>query len=242
MTTYFISDLHLSSQQLQIENAFKEFLAVKAIDADALYILGDLFEYWIGDDSALEYGYQEILDSIKKLTRTNVPVYFMHGNRDFLVGTEFENQTGCKIIPDPSKIELFGNSILLTHGDRLCTDDVQHQTYRNIVMTEAWKDEFLLKTLQEREQLAQLARQRSEHHKSNMSNEIMDVNDTAVKETLISFNVDKLIHGHTHRPAIHNYELGNRKVQRIVLGDWYQQGSILKVDAQGYTLEKLNPG
>lgn len=238
MSTYFISDLHLSSQQSQIEQAFKEFLITKAVNADGLYILGDLFEYWIGDDSAHAYGYQEILNNIKTLTEANVPVYFMHGNRDFLVGSEFENLTGCKIIPDPSKIELLGRKILLTHGDRLCTDDVDHQTYRNIVMTKAWQDEFLSKTLQEREQLARLAQQRSAIHKTSISNEIMDVNDTAVKETLISFDIDMLIHGHTHRSDIHNYELNNRQVQRIVMGDWRPTGNILKLDTNGYTLDK----
>ena len=240
MATYFISDLHLSSQQPQVESAFITFLSTKAANADALYILGDLFDYWIGDDAALAYGFEQTLTSLKELTRNNVPVFFMHGNRDFLVGNEFEIQTGCKIIPDPSKIELYGNSILLTHGDCLCTDDIEHQTYRNIVMSKAWKEEFLHKTLAEREQLAQLAKQRSAHHKSSLSDEIMDVNNGAVQETLISFNVDKLIHGHTHRPAIHDYELGSRQVQRIVLGDWHRQARILRVDSQGHKLEKLS--
>jgi UDP-2,3-diacylglucosamine hydrolase len=233
--TLFISDLHLSAERPDIINLFQAFLHEEAEKADALYILGDLFEVWVGDD-AVQPEMQVVLDNLAELTGNNIPVYVMVGNRDFLLGSDFEKMTGCKLIPDPSVINLYGTNTLLMHGDTLCTDDVEYQKFRAQVRTPQWREMMLAKTAEERIQFASEARARSKARTKEKAEEIMDVNASAVAEAFQSHGITRLIHGHTHRPAIHESTVGNKTVTRIVLGDWYQQASVLKVTADGFEL------
>ncbi|MDH3689627.1 MAG: UDP-2,3-diacylglucosamine diphosphatase, partial [Gammaproteobacteria bacterium] len=204
------------------------------------YVLGDLFEYWIGDDGIALLGYQDVIAGVKSLTERDIPVYFMHGNRDFLIGSAFCDQTGCKLLHDPTVIHLHGQAVLLMHGDSLCTDDVEHQEFRTKVRASQWQNEFLGKTLSERNAIAISLRKQSEAKKSYKTMEFMDVNQQAVEQAMRHHGTDILIHGHTHRPGVHNFTLDQRRAQRIVLGDWYEQGSILTWDESGSSLRSYS--
>lgn len=234
MTTLFISDLHLTPQRPHITRLFFELLQGEARGADALYILGDLFEYWIGDDAAGVLGYAPVVREIARLTESGVPVYFMHGNRDFLVGDRFAAETGLEILDDPTVVDLYGEPALLMHGDFLCTDDVEHQKFRAMVGDPDWQHSFLERPVEERMQMAESAREESRNHKSSVTMEIMDVNAGAVRRIFDEYGVRLLIHGHTHRPAIHGRPSGTR---RIVLGDWYERSSILRCTPDAQKLE-----
>lgn len=239
MTTLFVSDLHLSPQRPHISDLFFQLLRGEARRVDALYILGDLFEYWIGDDAAEVLGYTPVIDHLRELSESGVPTYFMHGNRDFLAGDAFAQDTGCEILPDPSTIDLYGENVLLMHGDSLCTDDVEHQEFRAMVADPHWQREFLRKPVETRMEMAEFARQQSNEHKSTLSMEIMDVNVASVREAFQRHGVHLMIHGHTHRPAVHDE--GNTR--RIVLGDWYEQSSILRCEPGRQTLDPApSPG
>ena len=238
MTTLFISDLHLEAERPDIGKQLLEFLADDASKADELYILGDLFEAWVGDDDPNTH-YFPIKRALRKLSDAGVPVYFMHGNRDFLVGNEFANETGVKILKDPYKVRLYGQKVLLSHGDILCTDDVQYQRVRKMVRDPEWQRNMKAKPLKERLRIAQEARRQSLEQTINMSLEIMDVNQQAVVAVMRQHDVDVLLHGHTHRPDMHTVDLGNRKAKRIVLGDWHKQGSVVRWDSRGPRLEFL---
>jgi len=235
MSTLFISDLHLTEQRPNIIALFLDFLREEASQAEALYILGDLFEAWLGDD-AVTPGMQPILDGLAHLTASNVAVYVIVGNRDFLLGGQFEKNTGCKLIPDPSIINLYGTDTLLMHGDTLCTDDVDYQKFRKQVRDPAWQSAFLSKTLEERIMMGKEARAKSKARTQTISEQIMDVNITAVTDAFQQHGVTQLIHGHTHRPATHQLTVDNSAVTRIVLGDWYDQSSILRANADGIEL------
>lgn len=239
MATLFIADLHLCGHRPHITQLFLRFLERRAQTCDALYILGDLFEYWIGDDAGTSLGYGDITGGIRALTDSGVAVHVMHGNRDFLIGKKFCEQSGCSLLPDPTKTNLYGQEILLMHGDSLCTDDVAHQAFRTRVHTTQWQAEFLGKPLAEREEIAIAMRRQSESNKSEKSMAMMDVNQTAVESTMKQYGVEVLIHGHTHRPAIHAFTLNSNPATRIVLGDWYEQGSVLVWNQQGFQLEEL---
>lgn len=228
MTTLFISDLHLSPDRPAIAGLFFDLLQGEATRADALYILGDLFEYWIGDDAAGALGFDPVLQHIRGLSDTGVPIYFLRGNRDFLVGEGFETATGCRVLNDPTVIDLYGEPVLLMHGDYLCTDDVAHQEFRATVDDPAWRREFLGKPVEERMQMARDARAHSKEHKDSVTMEIMDVNRDAVEQAFNEHGVNLMIHGHTHRPAVHDG--GNGGTRRIVLGDWYEQSSVLRCE------------
>lgn len=238
MTTLFISDLHLEADRPDIGKQLLHFLGTEASEADDLYILGDLFEAWVGDDDPNAH-YFTIKRAIRKLTDGGIPVYFMHGNRDFMIGKGFANETGVKILKDPYKITMYGQKTLLSHGDILCTDDVQYQRVRKMVRDPDWQASMLAKPLKERLRIATEARRQSMEQTINKSLEIMDVNEDEVKRTIKAHNVDILLHGHTHRPNIHTVDLGNRKAKRIVLGDWYTQGSVVRWDSRGPKLESL---
>ena len=228
MTTLFISDLHLTEERPEIITLFREFLRKEAAQAEALYILGDLFEAWLGDDAVLP-GMQPILDELATLTKSGVPVYVMVGNRDFLLGEQFEKITGCKLLPDPSVVNLYGTDTLLMHGDTLCTDDVDYQAFRKQVRNPNWQSAVLAKTIDERIAMAREARAESKARTQEKSEDIMDVNADAVNEAFREHNISRLIHGHTHRPAIHQLSLDGTSVTRIVLGDWYDQSSVLRI-------------
>lgn len=238
MTTLFISDLHLTGERPEITKLFLQFLQQRASTADALYILGDLFEAWLGDDMILP-DYQPVIDGIKQLVSNNVPVFIMHGNRDFLMSHEFEKYTGATLLPEAVVIDLYGTKTLLIHGDTLCTDDVEYQKFRTMVRNPAWQQEILAKTPQERLALAKKLRETSETEMAGKSAEIMDVNQDTVEQTMRQHQVNKLIHGHTHRPAIHDFSIDNQSYQRIVLGDWYEQGSVLTCTNKDCLLENL---
>ena len=238
MTTLFISDLHLEADRPDIGKQFLQFLQTEASEADELYILGDLFEAWVGDDDPNTH-YFAIKRALRKLTDGGIPVYFMHGNRDFMVGKGFANETGVKILEDPYKVTMYGQKTLLSHGDILCTDDVAYQRVRKMVRDPDWQASMLAKPLKERLRIAREARRQSLEQTINKSLEIMDVNQDEVKRFIREHNVDILLHGHTHRPDIHTVDLGNRKAKRIVLGDWYEQGSVVRWDSRGPKLEAL---
>ena len=234
--TLFISDLHLSDERPEITALFSLFLQNDAARARALYILGDLFEVWLGDDAVLP-AYQPVMDRIRALTASGVPVYVMHGNRDFLIGERFVQLSGCRLLEDPTVIELDGKRTLLMHGDTLCTDDVEYQRFRTQVRNPDTQRQFLALPINERIAVAKHYRQESRERSRSKAEEIMDVNQGAVMAIMRRHGVYQLIHGHTHRPAVHSFILDNHSAQRIVLGDWYEQASILKCSLGDCRLE-----
>ena len=225
MTTLFISDLHLDLARPAILDQFETFIRDEAVHADALYILGDLFEAWIGDDADDPVG-KRFVAAMKPMREARRPCFFMHGNRDFLLGERFAREAGMTLLPDPSVIDLYGTPTLLMHGDSLCTDDAPYQAFRSQSRSAEWQRQFLSQTVQEREAFARKARAESRRHTGSEANAgIMDVNQRAVEAAMRHAGVVRLIHGHTHRPAIHAFELDNQPAERIVLGDWYEQAS-----------------
>lgn len=238
MTTLFISDLHLEAGRPEIGEQFLSFLGNEARDAEALYILGDLFEVWLGDDDPNPY-YTSMKVAIRELTDSGVPVFFMHGNRDFTIGDIFSGETGVEILDDPVIVDLYGQSVLLSHGDALCTDDVQYQQVRAMTRNPEWQTMMLAKSIEERIAFSIQARKDSMAHSNSVSAEIMDVNLEAVVATLRQHGTSIMLHGHTHRPAIHDVDLGNRLATRIVLGDWFEQGSVVRWDENGPRLETM---
>ena len=238
MTTLFISDLHLEAERPDIGDQFIKFLEDDASNAEALYILGDLFEAWVGDDDQNNY-YFVIKRALRQLFDSGVPVYFMHGNRDFMVGQQFANETGVIILAEPYEVNMYGEKALLCHGDAMCTDDVQYQKIRKMTRDPDWQASMLAKPLKERLRMAEEARRQSLERTINLDMNIMDVNEDEVKKIILKYGVDVLLHGHTHRPAVHDVDLGNRKARRVVLGDWHQQGSVVRWDLRGPKLEVL---
>jgi UDP-2,3-diacylglucosamine hydrolase len=235
--TIFLSDIHLCESRPRIIDAFVSFLSKLTNEVDALYILGDLFEYWIGDDSRQ---HENVIKALKKVTNQHIQVFLMHGNRDFLIGSAFEKKTGAVLLNDPILVEIYGKKVLLCHGDTLCTDDIEYQSFRDKIRSESWKNEFLKKSLAERVSIANEFRKESELNKKKKSVKIMDVNLDEVNRTLIQFNYpDFLIHGHTHRPNQHSINLDGHQIQRIVLGDWYEQGSYLILNAHGIETHRV---
>jgi UDP-2,3-diacylglucosamine hydrolase len=233
----FISDLHLSEERPGTTRLFLDFLSHKAREAEALYILGDLFDAWAGDDDLVDAHYRSVADGMKALAQSGVRVYLMHGNRDFLMGQDFSAASGSELLDDPVTITLYGREALLTHGDMLCTDDVEYQGFRSMVREPAWQQRFLAQPLAQRKaQIAEL-RGRSEQAKSYKDEAIMDVNAEAVADMMRRYGVPPLlIHGHTHRPDRHRLEVDGKACERIVLGDWDARASYLKCGPQGCEL------
>lgn len=248
MATLFISDLHLDSSRPEITELFGGFLRREAISADALYILGDLFEAWVGDDDPSAVG-ASVASGLKEVADAGVPVFFIRGNRDFLVGQDYALRSGFRILPDPAVVVLYGKPTLLLHGDLLCTGDVAYQAFRTQTRNPDWQAQFLSQPLQARLAFAQQARAASQAHQAKLregGNEVRfetvtDVTPATVEATFARYGIDTMIHGHTHRPAAHELQVGDRPCTRIVLGDWYEQGSVLRVDADGYRLDSLRP-
>jgi UDP-2,3-diacylglucosamine hydrolase len=245
MTTLFISDLHLDPDRPDIARLFGAFLDGEARSADALYILGDLFEAWVGDDDPSELG-GFVADRLLALSRHGVPIYFQHGNRDFLVGRDFARRGGVILLPEHAVTMLYGKPVLLMHGDTLCTDDLAYQAFRAQTRSPAWRRQFLAQALAARLAFAAKARAASQQRQQAMKQDdraqfesVTDVSPAAVRETFVRYGVDTIIHGHTHRPATHLIDIDGRACRRIVLGDWYTQGSVLRVDAQGMQLSAL---
>jgi len=223
----FISDLHLHAEQPEVVAQFIQFLRTEARQADHLYILGDLFEFWIGDDDQ-DPVYASIQLELNALTSSGVPCSIMHGNRDFLLGRKFAKRTGCKLIPDCTVISMEGEPVLLLHGDVLCTDDHSYQRLRRIVRNPVVQFIFNCLSLQRREKIASRIRNGSKQHTRQAAAMIMDVNNQAVQNAFKQFGIQYMIHGHTHRPAIHVHSLVGRSGTRIVLGDWHTEGSVLR--------------
>jgi UDP-2,3-diacylglucosamine hydrolase len=238
MTTLFISDLHLDEAKPAIGEQFLEFLDRDGRSAEALYILGDLFESWIGDDDPDPH-YTGMKSALRRCVESGTRVYFMHGNRDFLVGEGFADETGAAILPDPCVVELYGDRVMLSHGDALCTDDFEYQQVRAMTRNPEWQSMMLSKSLRERKDVAERARTQSQARNAMLPEHIMDVNQEAVEQAMRNNGVAILLHGHTHRPAIHEFDLDGKPATRIVLGDWYDQGSVVRWDEQGFTLEAL---
>lgn len=236
--TLFISDLHLDPSRPRVIALLCRFLAERAARAEALYILGDLFEYWIGDD-AVRPGLAPVISGLRALSEQGVAVHVMHGNRDFLLGEAFARQTGCALLPDPCRIDLYATPTLLMHGDTLCTDDLPYQALRRRLRDPAWQAAFLASPVEQRHAQAQALRQQSRAATQNKANDIMDVNASAVADAFRSHDVKRLIHGHTHRPGVHRFVIDGRRVERIVLGDWYTQGSVLRATPESCVLETL---
>lgn len=236
--TLFISDLHLDAARPAVTAQFLRFLATDAAAASALYILGDLFESWVGDDAEAA-AHATALGGLRALTRSGVPCHVMHGNRDFLLGERFCELTGAELLADPVLLSLHGRTVLVMHGDALCTDDRSYQRLRATVRDADWQRRFLRLSVAERRALADAAREGSRAHTAAMETAITDVNPDSVAAVLRGAAVDLLLHGHTHRPAIHDLVVDGHPRQRIVLGDWYTQGSVLRWDADGYELVGL---
>jgi len=234
----FISDLHLDPAAPAIVRQFLRFLGEDARGAGALYILGDLFEVWLGDDDP-DPEARAIVRALRELSTAGVPCYFMHGNRDFLVGERFARETGCRLLADGSVVEVFDERILLMHGDALCTDDRSYQRLRRMVRNPVTQWAFRHMSLEQRRGLARRLREGSRMHVGETAPEIMDVNAGAVIQALRRAAVKTLVHGHTHRPAVHSIDLDGTPARRIVLGDWHAQGSVLEWGPDGVELRAL---
>ncbi|MGC3982319.1 MAG: UDP-2,3-diacylglucosamine diphosphatase [Steroidobacteraceae bacterium] len=238
MTTLFVSDIHLNGAQPEITAQLVDFLRGEARRAEHVYILGDLFEFWIGDDDP-DPTYAQIQHELQMLTAAGVPCSVMYGNRDFLMGTQFCKRTGCHLIADGTIIELYGQRVLLMHGDTLCTDDHSYQRLRRIVRNPLVQWLFKSLSLTRRQRIAARIRAGSQMHTQRSAMTIMDVNSNAVTRAFEQSSTQLLVHGHTHRPAIHQHITRLGECTRIVLGDWHLQGSVLRWSQAGYDLVSL---
>lgn len=241
MTTLFISDLHLDGTRPDITEQFVAFLEREASHAERLYILGDLFETWIGDDDP-DPDKRRVIESLRRLTSSGVRCFLMRGNRDFLLGKRFCSETGSQLIEDGYIASVNGRRVVLMHGDTLCTDDHSYQRLRRIVRNPVVQWALRTLSLTQRQKLAARMRAGSKAHIEAADRSmpyVMDVNAEAVTDTFRQFDVDCLIHGHTHRPAIHKAMVDGTECTRIVLGDWYEQGSVLRWNQQGFELAGL---
>jgi UDP-2,3-diacylglucosamine hydrolase len=234
----FISDLHLAAERPQIIDLFGDFVDDIAVGADTLYILGDFLEYWIGDDGPAT-GLQPVFDAMVRLHMAGTAVRFMHGNRDFLIGEDLAQRCHFDIIPDPTVENLHGERVLLMHGDLLCTDDFEYQKFRAMVRNPAWIADVMSKPVEQRLALAASLRDTSKQAVAEKSEYIMDVNQQAVKAFMREQGAKLLIHGHTHRPGIHEFKLDDTVAKRIVLGDWYDSGSYLRFGPNGPEMKLL---
>lgn len=239
MATLFISDLHLSPKNPEITECFYRFLAQQAIHAKALYILGDLFEFWIGDDDPKPL-YAEIAHKLHALSQQGVAIYYIHGNRDFMLGERYAKQAGMTLLPEVAKIDLYGTPTLIMHGDTLCTKDIGYQNYRKKVNNKKLQWVFNHLPLCLRQKIGDSIRQGSSEKTPTKHPELTDVVQEDIEKTMLAYDASLLIHGHTHKPGMHRFELAHQQMQRIVLGDWYHQGSILVCDQEGMQLKTLD--
>ncbi len=231
MSTLFISDLHLDDSRPATTHLFRQFLRDAVQGARTLYILGDLFERWVGDDDPCEVG-SEVADGLAALAARGTDIHFIHGNRDFLLGHDYARRCRMRLLPDPSIILLDGEPVLLGHGDLLCSDDLAYQQFRAISRTPQWRSHFLAQPLAARLAFAEQARaaSRARHDElqaDGQAETITDASPATVAATFARYGIHRMVHGHTHRPAIHQDSHGNI---RIVLGDWYEQGSLLRAE------------
>jgi UDP-2,3-diacylglucosamine hydrolase len=232
MTILFISDLHLDESRPAMTTLFLDFLNDHAAKADALYILGDFFEVWVGDDDQTVF-HSKIIEALKSLSQKGIPIFLMHGNRDFLLGERFAAASGCNLINDPIVVEIYGEPILLMHGDSLCTNDANYQKFRKKTRTAIYQKLFLCLPIKVRKFIANMLRQASQHRTKNIPKSIMDVNSEEVKRVIQEHHVKYLIHGHTHRPGIEIITVENELKTRIVLSDWENKGNALVYSSDG---------
>lgn len=237
MNTLFISDLHLTPQRPDITECFYTFMREEAIHADALYVLGDLFEFWVGDDDTSTFA-SDIRAAFRQLVDSGVPCYFTQGNRDFLVGKRFAKQTGVTLLDEVSVIDLYGNKAVVLHGDTLCTEDVKYLAFREKVHQPWLQFVFNRIPFFIKKKIVAKVQTDIKGDKQTKSLDIMDVTQSEVEKVLDHNNVDLMIHGHTHRPNIHSLQTSHGTKTRIVLGDWYTQGSVLVLNAQGFELQE----
>jgi UDP-2,3-diacylglucosamine hydrolase len=230
--TLFASDLHLDSEAPWAIDAFLAFLAGPARDCESLYLLGDLFEAWVGDDDD-DADNLRACAGLAQLAASGTAVYAIHGNRDFLLGADFEARTGVNLLPDPVSLDLHGVPTLLSHGDVFCTGDRHYQELRTIVRQHSWQQRFLALPLATRRELASAARAGSKAHTQRQIPVLMDVDDEAVTRAMRATGARRLIHGHTHRPAIHQFQVDGVSAERVVLAPWYEAASCVAVDAEG---------
>jgi UDP-2,3-diacylglucosamine hydrolase len=239
--TLFVSDLHLSARGPETAGLFVDFLAGAARDAQALYILGDLFDYWLGDDDLADPFNERIRAALADLAAAGTATYFLPGNRDFLVGKAFAAATGVTLLPDIGVYAVAGRPTLLLHGDTLCTDDHAYMAFRATVRNEQWQREFLGLPLSERRTRIEVLRQRSESAKAGKTYELMDVNPDTVAATFRDHGVSRMIHGHTHRQACHDIDIDGRACQRWVLGDWRATGNALACERDNWRWLTIAP-
>jgi UDP-2,3-diacylglucosamine hydrolase len=235
VATLFIADLHLQTEEPAITAGFLRFLQGEARHADALYILGDLFEAWIGDDDPNPL-HREIAIAIKALVDSGVPCFFVHGNRDFLLGKRYARDCGMTLLAEETVLDLYGRNILIMHGDTLCTDDTGYLAFRAKVHTPWIQTLFLALPLFIRSRIAAKMRAGSKAANSSKSMTIMDVNPQAVVSVMAKHQVQWLIHGHTHRPYMHDLTVNDKPAHRVVLGAWHTEGSMIKVTPDGVEL------
>jgi UDP-2,3-diacylglucosamine hydrolase len=233
MHSIFVSDLHLTPERPRASGLFTDFIARTAPGADALYILGDLFEYWVGDDDLSDPFNAAVAEALRNLSASGTVVWFMHGNRDVLAGPGFLARCGARPVTDPTLLDLYGTRTLVMHGDTLCTDDVEYQKFRIQAWDPEFQRKFLSQPLTERRRQILDMRAASEEHKHGTRAEIMDVAIATVERTLREFGYPRLIHGHTHRPARHVHTVDGRACERWVLTDWYARAGCLRCDAGG---------
>lgn len=238
MTIWFVSDVHLDSARPDIAAAFGDFLSTTVAGADALYVLGDLFESWIGDDDP-DPAKHAAIAQLRALSDAGTACFFSHGNRDFLAGSAFAQAAGLTLLPEEHLITLGDEQVLLMHGDSLCTDDHQYMAFRAQVRDPSWQAAVLAMPIDARQALAAKARAQSATDMAQKAEDIMDVNEQAVREAMARHNVTRLIHGHTHRPAWHKFDVEGREHLRHVLGDWYDQGEVMCFTAGAFTRRTL---
>ncbi len=239
MTQLFISDLHLDASRPEAVDAFEALLSGEARDAERLYILGDLFEAWVGDDHPDSIS-KRVVRGLQELHQSGTACYFIRGNRDFLIRSGFATAAGMHILPDCALTEINGERVLLMHGDLLCTDDRQYLRFRKIVRNSLFQSVFLSLPISMRERIAGNARDMSQSDNMIKPERIMDASQATIELMMQRYEVRTLIHGHTHRPAVHDFSMNNNEATRIVLGAWYEQGSILRWDDSGYSLDQLD--
>lgn len=238
MTIAFISDLHLSAERPSSLSLFTDFMDKSGCLLESLYILGDLFDYWIGDDASHALGFASVEAALKQTTDSGTRVYFIAGNRDFLVGEDFATRTGVELLPDMTVLALDEQRIMIAHGDQFCIDDAEYFQARKQFLDPVWQQDFLSKPIAERKAIAIQLREQSEQSKKNKPVEIMDVNEDEIKRVLEVYELDIIIHGHTHRPYVHAIEHNGKSYRRYVLGEWKDDRSVIYGNQGKYYLKK----
>lgn len=238
MTIAFISDLHLSAQRPSSLALFNDFLDKSGRLLKELYILGDLFDYWIGDDGTATLGYSSVEQALRQTTDAGTQIFFIAGNRDFLVGQAFAERTGVKILEDMTVLELYDQRVMIAHGDRFCIDDVAYMQAREHFLNPEWQKQVLKTPIEERVRAALELREQSQETKRNKTEEIMDVNQGEIERIFREYELDIMIHGHTHRPYVHKLDIDGRQGRRYVLGEWVDSRSVIYANEGKYYLKK----